>query len=244
MLNFPHSTYPPRYEIVLEKIKKFIENDIYKEGDKLPSEIELSRQLGVSRATLREALRILEDEGYIIRRHGIGTFIAPKPILKTGMEELISITTIIEKQGLKAGTKDIVISKGLPNEKEAFMLKLKPNEEIIKVERVRLADNQPIVYCLDRLPAKLFTKGFNFNIESLFKYLNDVLGIYISYAVSDIVPMKAETNNIYRKLNIDKNDVLLLLDQLHFDTNDNPILYSSNYFSPKKFRFFIVRKRI
>lgn len=243
MVNNSSFTYPLRYELVLNELKRLIEQK-FKEGDKLPSEVELAKMFGVSRSTLREALRILEEEGYVIRKHGIGTFVAPKPILKTGMEELSSITRIMEKQGYKPHTKDVVISKGYPSVKEAQMLNINPEEEIIRIDRIRLADDMPIVYCIDRLPAKLFGDTFAFKGESLFDYLNESLGIYIAYAISDIIPMLSEKNGIYKKLNLDKNDVVLLLDQIHFDQNDNPILYSSNYFSPKKFRFYIVRKRL
>jgi len=235
--------YPPRYELVLRKLKHLVEEK-FKEGDKLPSEIELAKLFGVSRATLREAMRILEEEGYVVRKHGIGTFVASRPILQTGMEELQSITKLMEKQGYKPHTKDVIITRTNPNVKEAHMLKIAQNEEIIKIERVRLADSTPVVYCVDRLPAKLFDDKFEFKGESLFDYLNDNLGIYIAYAISDIIPMLAEKNGVYKKLNLEKNDVVLLLDQVHFDQNDTPILYSSNYFSPKKFRFYIVRKRV
>lgn len=242
MEDLENISYPPRYELVLRKLKQLIE-ERFKEGDKLPSEVELAKLFGVSRATLREAMRILEEEGYVVRKHGVGTFVAPKPILQTGMEELQSITKLMEKQGYQPHTKDIVVMRTYPSSKEAHMLKIDQNEEIIRIERVRLAENIPVVYCVDRLPAKLFIDKFDFKGESLFDYLNDNLGIYIAYAISDIIPMLAEKNGVYRKLNLEKNDVVLLLDQIHFDQNDTPILYSSNYFSPKKFRFYIVRKR-
>jgi DNA-binding transcriptional regulator YhcF (GntR family) len=67
------------YLRVIENIKSDIDDGAYKEGEKLPSEFELSKQLGVSRATLREALRILEDENIVIRKHGGGTFINARP---------------------------------------------------------------------------------------------------------------------------------------------------------------------
>jgi len=241
--SFESVGYPQRYELVLRKLKQLIEEK-FKEGDKLPSELELAKLFGVSRATLREALRILEEEGYVVRKHGVGTFVSSRPILQSGMEELQSITKLMEKQGYKPHTKDIIVTKTYPNAKEAHMLRISSTEEIIKIERVRLAESIPVVYCVDRLPAKLFSSEFKFVGESLFDYLNDKLGVYIAYAISDIIPMLAEKNNVYKKLNLEKNDVVLLLDQVHFDQNDIPILYSSNYFSPKKFRFYIVRKRV
>ncbi len=120
--------FAPRYEIVVKKIKEMIRTGELLQGEKLPSEIEMAKRLNVSRATLREAFRILEDEGVINRYHGIGTFVAKSPIIKSGMEELISITKLIEKQGMKPGTKDIEVSLTQPSEREATILNLLPNE--------------------------------------------------------------------------------------------------------------------
>ena len=92
------------YLQVIDKIKQNIEKGIFKEKERLPSEFDLSKQLGVSRATLREALRILEEENIIVRRHGVGTFVNTKPTFLSGIEQLNSITHMIEQAGMKAGT--------------------------------------------------------------------------------------------------------------------------------------------
>ncbi|ADL07364.1 GntR family transcriptional regulator [Thermosediminibacter oceani] len=234
-----------RYEIVVQRIKEMVMNGELKEGDKLPSEIEFSKKLGVSRATLREAFRILEDEGLIKRYHGVGTFVSKIPVIKSGMEELASITKLIENQGMKPGTKDVVITRVRPSEREASMMGLFQDEEIYRVERVRTADGIPVLFCIDRIPARFVKKEFKLDKESLFDYLQDDLGIYISYAVSDVIPVKAEVAGVYKKLNLrSKSGVVLLLEQLHYDEKDKPIFYSSNFFSPEKFRFYIVRRRI
>ncbi|MGB9840496.1 GntR family transcriptional regulator [Thermovenabulum sp.] len=237
--------HPAKFEYVLNKIKEMIEKGEIKEGERLPSEIEYSKKLGVSRATLREALRILEDEGYVKRYHGVGTFVTRPRVIKSGMEELISITRLIEKQGMRPGTKDVLIERVKPTEKEAALMNIPVEDDIFRIQRVRTADDIPVLYCIDRIPAKYVKKEFNFNKESLFQYLQEDLGIYIAYAVSDVIPVKAKVKNIYKKLEMKSaSGVLLLLEQLHFDENNNPIFYSSNYFSPEKFRFYIVRKRV
>lgn len=233
-----------RYEMVLKKIKEMILKGELREDQKLPSETILARELGVSRSTLREALRLLEDEGLIKRYQGIGTFISRKPMIESGMEELISITRLIQKQGMKAGTKDVSIIKTYPTDKEASIMKISTAQEIYRVERVRTADGVPVVYCVDRIPVEFVKKKLDFNMESFFDYLQKDLGIYIAYAVSDIIPVKAEIAEVYKKLNLkSRTDVALLLEQLHYDDKNNPIFYSSNYFSPDKIKFFIVRKR-
>jgi len=74
------------YLQVIDRLKSDIETGVFKENEKLPSEFELSKSLGVSRATLREALRLLEEENVIVRRHGVGTFVNPKPLFTSGIE--------------------------------------------------------------------------------------------------------------------------------------------------------------
>src|SRR5512139_253812 len=68
----------------------------------LPSEAELSQRFGVSRATIREALAKLEHASVIVRKHGVGTFVAPPtPVIDAGLEELESIETLARRIGLE-----------------------------------------------------------------------------------------------------------------------------------------------
>ena len=92
------------YLQVIDRLKSDIEKGVYQENEKLPSEFELSKTLGVSRATLREALRLLEEENIIVRRHGVGTFVNPKPVFTSGIEQLSSISSMIEQAGMEPGT--------------------------------------------------------------------------------------------------------------------------------------------
>jgi len=93
------------YLQVIDRLKSDIEAGIFKENEKLPSEFELSKSLGVSRATLREALRLLEEENVIVRRHGVGTFVNPKPLFTSGIEHLSSISSMIEAAGMEPGSR-------------------------------------------------------------------------------------------------------------------------------------------
>lgn len=85
------------YVQVIERLKQDIENGIFKENEKFPSEFELARSLGVSRSTLREALRLLEEEKVIVRKHGVGTFVNPKPLFTSGIEQLSSVSAMIRE---------------------------------------------------------------------------------------------------------------------------------------------------
>src|SRR5699024_8920645 len=83
------------YLQVIDQIKQDIESGKYEESEKVPSEVQLSKQLGVSLATLMEVLRILEEEHVSKRRHGVGTLINRKPLFPSGIEQLTSVTDMI-----------------------------------------------------------------------------------------------------------------------------------------------------
>ncbi|ADP32197.1 UTRA domain protein [Bacillus atrophaeus subsp. globigii] len=140
------------YLRVIERIKEDIRNGIYTEKEKLPSEFELSKILGVSRATLREALRILEEEHVIIRRHGVGTFVHTKPLFLTGIEQLNSVTKMIKQANMIPGTIFLSSQVIMPSEEDINRFRLEHDQELFYLERVRTASGQPIVYCLDKIP--------------------------------------------------------------------------------------------
>ncbi|MDX8365126.1 GntR family transcriptional regulator [Cytobacillus sp. IB215665] len=231
------------YLQVIDKIKEDIENGIYKEKEKLPSEFELSKLLGVSRATLREALRVLEEENVVTRRHGVGTFVNSKPLFTSGIEQLNSVTNMILQGGMKPGTIFLSSTKQGPTEDDQKRFHCDENEEILLVERVRTANGEPVVYCIDKILTNILPDNYSHDEESMFEVLNLEAGVEISYAVANIKPLGYH-EKISPILQCDPETALLVLKQLHFDTNDRPILYSLNYFKADKFSFHVLRKRL
>ncbi|OIJ13105.1 GntR family transcriptional regulator [Anaerobacillus alkalilacustris] len=235
------SDHRPLYLQVIDKIKNDIEEGIYEAGERLPSEFELSKQLGVSRATLREALRILEDENVITRRHGVGTFICSKPIFSSGIEELFSITDMIKRGNKKPGT--IFVSSELvtATEDDIEKFQIEDLDEVMIVKRVRTANDDPVVYCLDKIP-KVYLRNREFSYEqSIFERLEKE-GTSISYAITQIEPIgyHEEVSEILRG----PQTALLVLRQMHYDDQERPILYSINYFRADQFKFHVLRKRV
>lgn len=231
------------YLQVIEKIKKDIEDEVYTEKEKLPSEFELSKQLGVSRATLREALRILEEENVIIRRHGVGTFINAKPMFSSGIEQLTSVTDMIAKGGMKPGTIFLSSTTQNPSEEAQRVFKCEKDDSLVMFERLRTANEEPVVYCLDKILEKHLPHNFSHQEESLFNILESYSSIKVTYAVSHIEPIGYH-DKISPLLQCDPETALLVLKQMHYDENDRPILYSLNYFKSNKFSFHVLRKRI
>lgn len=233
----------PLYLLVIDKIKQDIETGVIRPGNKLPSEFELAKELGISRATLREALRILEDENVIFRKHGVGTFVNAKPEFTSGIEELYSITQMIEKNNQKAGT--IYVNKEYisPTNADIKGFKLNSNENILRIERIRTADNEPVVYCIDKVPESVLPKDFNFQDDgSIFQTLEKEANVLITYAIAEIEPIGYH-EKISSILHSPPESSLLVLKQIHYDVKDRPVLISINYFRADKFRFQVLRRR-
>ncbi len=232
----------PLYLQVIDKIKDDIETGNYETGERLPSEFQLSKQLGVSRATLREALRMLEDESVVIRRHGVGTFINSRPLFSSGIEELFSVTDMIRRGKKEPGTIFLSSSINTADEEDKHRFHNDDISEVITIERVRTADDEPVVYCLDKIPGQIVTDFVPHEHQSLFDQL-EKKGTTIAYAMTQIEPIGYH-DTVSEILECGPETALLVLKQMHYDENEEPVLYSINYFRADKFKFHVLRKRV
>src|SRR5512146_789465 len=106
-------------------------------GERLPAEPELAKQLGVSRATLREAMRAFEGQGIIRRRQGVGTFVVGQPpVFESGLEVLESIESLAHRIGLDVSMGDVHIDTICANAEQAEALGVPGDTELIQVRRV------------------------------------------------------------------------------------------------------------
>lgn len=234
----------PLYLQVIDRLKQDIDKGIFKEKEKLPSEFELAKSLGVSRATLREALRLLEEENVIVRRHGVGTFVNSKPIFTSGIEHLSSVSSMIRKAGMEPGTIYLSSMQAIPSEDDILRFQFSEEQSVVTMERVRTANGEPVVYCVDKVPKNYLPNDFLIREEgSIFTALEESGEIHISYAVTFIDPVGYH-EIASPTLNCEPETSLLVLKQLHYDENDRVVLYSKNYFRADKFSFHVVRKRV
>ena len=232
------------YLQVIERLKKDIESGVFKENERFPSEFELARKLGVSRSTLREALQILEREKIIVRKHGVGTFVNPKPLFTSGIEQLSSVSTMIREAGMEPGTIFMDVSETDASDESIDRFDYEEDDQLITMKRVRTADGEPVVYCIDQVLAKNFPVGTEdlLNI-SIFDAIEQSKEIRITQAIARIEPVgyDEEASSLLR-CGIDVP--LLVLLQEHYSDDGEMILYSENYFRADKFSFHVVRKRV
>jgi GntR family transcriptional regulator len=213
-------------------------------GSQLPSEMELLQMMGISRTTLREALRILEEQRLIRKIRGRGTFVLERAIIKD-LSQNFGITEMISQAGYTPGTRDFKIFSDKASKSLAEKLSIREESPIVVIERVRTANDTPIVWTRDILPQEYLGNWMptNGNLKgiSLYECLKRYANIRILDGVASFNPVQA-SREIAEKLSINRNTLLLLIEQVDHDPNQRPVLYSAEYHLTDKFNFIIHRK--
>jgi GntR family transcriptional regulator len=212
-------------------------------GDRLPSEPDLAKQLGVSRATLREAMRTFETQGLIRRRQGAGTFVVGQvPIIDAGLELLESFGTMAERLGLEVSVTDLHV-ESIPADKEyATVLNVSPSSKLTRVRRVMCEDRRPVAYLVDVLPDEVLKPAqlpVSFKGSVLDYLLNRGDHLAISRAAISAIDATAD---VAKPLEIQRGDVLLQFSSQLYNAAGKVIDYSSSYFIPGYFRFHVNRR--
>ena len=244
MLKSARSERKTLTEVAQQELRQAITGGTFRPGGQLPTEAELCEMLGVSRTVVREALRMLEDDGLIARRHGIGTFVRNHPSLKN-LNFNFGITEMIESAGFKSGTSHLAIQKEIADEEKAEQLRVPLATPLITVERVRTADGRPVVYSLDTLTEALFQKA-NFDPqillhESMYGILQTSLGHVIEYGIARLLPVAAP-HYVAEKLQLPPNALTLYIVQTDHSSGDEPLVYSCEYHLPDAFDFVVWRR--
>jgi GntR family transcriptional regulator len=213
-------------------------------GERLPAEPELAKQLGVSRATLREAMRAFEGQGLIRRRQGVGTFVVSHTqVIDTGLEMLESIETMAQKIGLKVAMGDLSIEEIRASAEQADRLQVEMGTVLVKISRVILAERRPVAYLIDILPENVLTpadlqSGFTGSVLDLLLQRGEP---QLANSVADIQAVAA-AHDAARALEVQRGAVLLMFTARLFAANGRVMDLSYSYFLPGYFRFHVVRK--
>jgi GntR family transcriptional regulator len=211
---------------------------------RLPSEPELARRMGVSRATLREAMRSFEGQGLIRRRQGVGTFVVAKvPVIDSGVEILESIETLAQRTNLPVSMGELHVEQIPADEDQAAALNIPVESGLTRVSRVIYTDNRPIAYLVDTLPSDILTAT---EIEAGFT--GSVLDLLLRRGDPKLVQSRTDiraigaTSEVARALQIQRDDVLLHFVAQLYSKEGRVVDYSFSYFLPGYFRFHVVRK--
>lgn len=228
------------YIRIKEEIERKINEGELKPGERLPSEPDLAKEFAVSRPTLREALKMLQREGTLISRNGVGTYVNDRPsAILNPLNKLRSLGEMIKNVGYKESETDVKIytQAAEPEWRE----KLQTVEPVVILERIRTADDQKVAFYYNIFPQEIagthFDQGFT---GAIFDFLLSKMGIRIAYALTEICPVGASSERDRKAADLLGSD-LILLKQLHFDDDNRPVFYSLDYLKSSAFMLFVTR---
>jgi GntR family transcriptional regulator len=210
-------------------------------GDRLPSEPQLAKQFGVSRATLREAMRTFETQGLVQRQQGVGTFVVhPSGVIETGLEALESIETLAKRISLpvRMGDYEASLREADPAERD-----LLGNAEVQEITRVIEAEGRPVAFLIDRLAPDTLSQG-----ELQAQFTGSVLDLLLRRGEPTLGSSETEIfavaapPHVARALRIQRGDVLLCLQATLFALDGSVVDLSKSYFLPGYFRFHVIRR--
>lgn len=219
------------HETIRKDILDKINNGTYRENDVLPKEVDLAQQYGVSRPTVRQAIKSLEYDGYLARKKKGGTVVLSPKISQEFTYSIQSFRSEMEKSGKIAKTVLLNFSRE-PEVDEAVYDILRPqkNESIYKMIRLRYANEEPNVFVISyvKVDSSLDFMGYDFSRESLYHVL-ELLGSPVKEVKRIIEVMKADTG-MSSLLSVKQNDPLFKFKTVGYTEQKNPVEYSLAYY--------------
>jgi GntR family transcriptional regulator len=227
---------------VADSIRRQIAEGKLLVGSRLPPEPELAEERGVSRATLREALKTLEREGLVLRRQRLGTTILARPAVSHPLQRNGGVRELIEASGRTHAIRDAEIRFVAASQRVASALELADGHLIAVLERVRTADGTPVVLTVDHLDARVVEAASGALVPdvSFYDWLATHCSIEVTHGVADLMPVAA-FGDVAQRLEVDEGTPLLKLEQRDFTAVGSPVLYSEELHVADAFSISVVR---
>jgi len=231
----------PKYYQLANILRKRVENGEFQAHDAIPSERQIEEQYNLSRPTIRQAIDLLERQGYLYRVHGRGTFVSP-PKLQKGILELTSFSEDMRSRGLTPGQRILEFGMVKADGKIAQQLGLKEGvDEVLRIKRLRFGDDTPIglqdsYLCL---PAgQTITREEIEEHGSIYAILQEKFGLFPTEAdetleVTLATPVEAEL------LEVPEGSPLLLNERTLWSQNRQAIEFVKILYRGDRYKYFV-----
>lgn len=224
----------PRHSQISQWLRSQIEKGKFEPEEKLPSENELAKKFEVSRVTVRRALQSLENEEIIYRCQGLGSFVSDE----RAPHNLVRLTDFdedMQNAGLEASS---IVKKYETIDAPDWLsssINVKQGNKVLQIDRLRLADGQPIAFDSTWLPifyGQLLTDK-KLKDSTIYKILEQEYDIQI---LRGTYRFSAETADEFlaNELSVDKGSALMLIDRTTYTVKNKPVYYQKRYYRSDK----------
>lgn len=233
----------PIVEQVDSVLRDRIRAEYYPPGGRLPSETELSEEMGVSRATIRTVLARMAVEGLILRKQGDGTYVNQHiRAINTHSGGMWDFARLIAGSGFEPAIQPAGMAVRSATEHEADILAVEPGDKLLSVVRLFSADETPAILAKNVIPLHLLKEEPD-RIDSRLQ-IGDLLARYchqkIAYTLTDINSTTAAAE-VVEFLHVPAGSPLLVLQVTFFNRNNHPIVYGRSFFNDNLLRLRLVQ---
>ena len=226
----------PLHVQISEALRLLIETTKLKAGENFPSERELAESYGVSRMTVRQALQGLRHEGLIYRERGVGTFVSSRKI-DVHTRNLGGFSDEMLALGIKPSSRVLRLNCEIADEQITGDLDLEAGERVFRLERLRLADGEPMAFEVTCLPEKLCPELDKWNLteNSLYRILTENYNLQINHAAENL-EAAAAAKFTAKQLGIKTGTPVLVVHRVVFSESNQPIESAHTTYRADRYR--------
>jgi DNA-binding GntR family transcriptional regulator len=230
-----------RVERVRDGLRRDLERGKLGVGSKLVNEQELASRFDVSRLTVREAVASLVSAGYLERRHGSGTYVVGLPRARHALDVTLSYMKMIADAGMKPAIQVLSVETRPATSDETRDLGLDEAEDVRSLERLRTADDRPVIYSRDLMPERSVAGVANKKFErSLYDVLKRADRQIVS-ASAVLLPVTAD-KHLAGVLDVNVGSALQQITEIDYTRSGEPVLLSFEWHVPGVFELRVNRR--
>ncbi len=230
--------------VVRDALRHSVMSAEFPPDSRLPNEDELAARFAVSRATVREAVRGLVEEGYLVRRQGSGTYVTRRPLFTNTLDRNFSYTSYLESRGVRAGKLVLDARVVAADAHTADHLRIAVGAPVVQLRRTRTADDRPVMYSVDRIPADVARLDVERDRDALGGSLYELLanrGHLVGHAEAVLLPVTA-SGEVAAALRVAEGTLLHYLEQVDVDEAGRRVMYSQEWHDPTVIELRVYRR--
>ena len=232
-----------KYVTIYKEWKEKIESGQIAEGERLPTESSLMESYQVSRDTVRKSLNLLEQNGYIQRGRGRASLVMPKKRYTFPLSEIASFQEVNKLSNAHAETEVVNLDILQDSHKIKKIFQQSVNGEVYELIRVRRMKDEAVILDKDYFVRDVVPRlPLNECKVSVYRYLEEELGLQISYAVKEITVQKANAED-YELLDMGDYNMVVVVKSHTYLENNTLFQCTESRHRPDKFRFVDLAKR-
>ncbi|HVB73316.1 MAG TPA: GntR family transcriptional regulator [Ktedonobacteraceae bacterium] len=222
-----------------------LRDEQYKAGSTIPSEMELAERFHVSRATIREALKGLVQEGLLDCRHGIGYFVLSREaVIHRPITQWQSVTDLMADMGYTVENRVLRVREESPPPHVRRALQLEEGQTVVQLERVRISRDEPLIYSID-----IFPRAFISGLLQEQDWSGSLMSLFDERWHAHIVSSRAKISavtlspQVCVEIGVPAQTAWLCMEQLNVTKDGRPVLFSRDYHKGENFEFYVTRRR-